>query len=1798
IEQYAGFFQTIIFAIINDHNTGQQHNPQGNYKSFKDELDGLCVQPILSLNHSNTIIGPYRVSSDGLTINDVTIFDLQPCPYSAKCNEIDNLKHTQKYSHPTLCKELCMKDVCKQTNDLIHMSSFIHRNPCKDGAQCKDIDNEKHIQEYEHPSYCPNGKNCQDTSQNHEKAYRHLPLCKYFQKCSEYQKHIKSHCDKFRHCNPSCELGNNCIHFHDKQHIETYKHPFSQPCPLTPYHCALYEQYTTTNTTESISYEVEQHCLDFAHVCRLGRNCPDKDPLHLEKSIHVHRPICSFGNKCTKLVQEDHLNLFTHPNIRDIRLLCEHADKCLNRHDPKHLSQFRHIITLEDSGVVRYYNLNKDIDFVQNQNDNIERVTNYVKREKWETLKSGSIPQEIIDWIRTVQPVHRCRADIFESILLHGHVMSRDYMENLKNEPCIIDSILQHSRLRQIEYSKGKKCAQHIKNYVTALVSNEFEKQRSENQISDKTIVKAASSSSAIANVESRKQLITNTKVMLSYILSQDEIKIIETTAIEIAQASIKLHSDPAGIGYERDKDLGTNKTVFSILGPHMGNYGDVFIVFKREILHHPDSNFSIQSATSYASGNCFKWRPWLGNDPGSPKDRINLFHKTKLHASITGYEYATALELIATVSQDLNKRSMNIDLKTILKCWLDRDSHMNIEAHLPQLIPLDYIDHIYMPQEIFDSFENKTCQTIETIFNNRISIKSFQLLDDYRKFVLQDLIDKYGQRNIHSISRPIQGTVITIPATEFTDYFVLPITISQAYKQYKIDHPQASNDITVYIYWQTMNGDMMLTLSNEQINTGEQQPNLHCLISYIAEKPSTKEGYYHENISYLHNDVPFLHEIVIKEQRYAAKSRSFYIGCNTDDFMTFCLEIQRSTGKVILSHSGPNSIYNHEKISSTFLKSDLDLNQLNYIHVSAGAHTVPIRNLFVTFEKQPEPLDGTYNNIQSNLPDLPRDNLIDNNTTVSSREETIKQSDQSPVVQKRRQSIVSISSNVFIQRPLIKWSLVFVFSLIILSTIFHLLQKQFDIIDKFDSNLNTMINYLKIKIEYFSLKIINFQPYSISLSNIFILLIRFNWIIFFIIINELLLYQRYFLNYTRQYQFVKQIFQDWYKNNYLKYGFLIFLILVGPFLLEMFLFYSSTTIKFLLIYIRYFWLISFIILCESFTGYEYSSKYIQKYQQIKQNIQDWCITHRIRREILLLIIIAIPFLLDQVLKIILYPLWTPIIFIIRYNWLILIFILDGILIKQKYFPNFAREYQEIKSNIDNHLSYTLDEKYTTIRRRLNYWYKNDSLKRRIIIFSILILPLVIEITFLYIIPISKLFLFFSWKLLIFIIRYCWLVLIIMINECIFIENNYFPNYIRLYNSIKENIINWHNNKTFRRVIILISILTGPFILEMCFIWFIPIMKLLFFLLWKLCLFLIHYCWLILIIIISEILKENNIFSSYVTKYQSIFTKIDGWIGGSKLKGGIVIISMLTIPALFEHCKIGSISIREWMIFLLIKLFLFIIHYCWLILIIIISEILKENSIFPSYIEKYESILQKMRSWVNDSNLKNGIVIISILTIPALFEHCKIGSISIREWILFLLAKLFLLIIRYCWLVLILIISEILQENNIFPSYIEKYKLIQRKIDHWADDNKFKNGLIALFILAGPFTLEMTFIWFLPIMKLLFFLVWKLFLFLIRYFWFLLLLIISEILEENEIFPNYIAKYKEMKQQIDCWSENNKFKKGLIIFLVLSGPFLLEIFLFYGLKAILIMIIFILKKSFFYLASIFVFYCLFRLIHH
>jgi hypothetical protein len=71
--------------------------------------------------------------------------------------------------------------------------------------------------------------------------------------------------------------------------------------------------------------------------------------------------------------------------------------------------------------------------------------------------------------------------------------------------------------------------------------------------------------------------------------------------ATDIVEATLQLISMPTGIGFESDKALRTNKYVFGVLGPHTGYYyGDVFLVFRHELMCHRDANFSIQAATTF----------------------------------------------------------------------------------------------------------------------------------------------------------------------------------------------------------------------------------------------------------------------------------------------------------------------------------------------------------------------------------------------------------------------------------------------------------------------------------------------------------------------------------------------------------------------------------------------------------------------------------------------------------------------------------------------------------------------------------------------------------------------------------------------------------------------------------------------------------------------------------------------------------------------------------------------------------------------------------------------------------------------------------------------------------------------------------------------------------------------------------------------------------------------------------------------------------------------------------------------
>jgi uncharacterized protein (TIGR02452 family) len=954
IEQYAGYFKQIYFSIVDDHNTGNRLNPDGNYRPFKDILDDITVQPSKRELDVNMISGPYRILSKNqgkITIDHVKIFDISPCKYGSLCHELNDTQHCQSYSHPPLCPQY---ESCNQsTRDDVHLSSFLHRNKCSHGGICTLIEDEKHLRLYDHPEFCSDRGFCTNMDKNHLIKFCHVKLCKDNLKCFSYLKKNSDHCRSYRHCQLNCPFGGYCIHFHDKEHIDDQAHPFRTPCPLTPYACKYHIEYLQAKKDHlsKIKREIEEHCILFSHVCPFGRQCHEKNELHLQTSIHIARNLCSNLNHCTQLTNEEHLNSFTHPNIHDIRFVCKYSNnECRDRWNREHILHYRHIGNSNHIGIARYSELNKNINFVRNQNELIKTLRNYIEKQNWKPPKDTI--GEITEWIRALQPVHRCNRVIFESILIHGHVMSRKYMERLRHAQFVANAVDQHPKVRKIFNQHNNTALQsYIRDFIRALVAIEFDKKVS---LSDPSIGSTGGVAAALhpSHVKDEQiDIVRMRESQMKVYLKSDEINIIRKYAIQIAEASLKLHANPMGIGHGPDELFGTNDHVFSILGPNLGfYYGDIFIVFKHEVMFHPDSNFSIQAATSYGqSGSAYKHRPWL-KDPGTMKDRVQCFHWTKLHCSIPGYDYVAAMELMALTG--LKKKTMDVKLKDVQEHWMSVDPHEVFESHLPHLIPLDYIDHIYMPRNVFDSLssyaQNSTKETFRhnlTITDHNIDLNITHQLDStrrpYEKYVHDEVRKKIANNNYHFH----RGIIMTLPASNFTQYICIPMTISQSFHLYQNTKQQSDS---IFIYWQAKGGDMILTISEYRIDPSRDQSQNPSLMCYIADISSNNINDYRESYSYITNNHPYSHDMLVQSCNFKAKSNTFHRGCNIYDYINYCLKINRKTGEVILTHVGSNSIYNHQMINYTFQRSEFDLTKLDYIHISACNRIVPIRNLVI----------------------------------------------------------------------------------------------------------------------------------------------------------------------------------------------------------------------------------------------------------------------------------------------------------------------------------------------------------------------------------------------------------------------------------------------------------------------------------------------------------------------------------------------------------------------------------------------------------------------------------------------------------------------------------------------------------------------------------------------------------------------------------------------------------------------------------------------------------------------------------
>lgn len=188
---------------------------------------------------------------------------------------------------------------------------------------------------------------------------------------------------------------------------------------------------------------------------------------------------------------------------------------------------------------------------------------------------------------------------------------------------------------------------------------------------------------------------------------------LIETTMTDVSN----LLKQVTAVNFGVDKELGTDNTTFAVLGPNMGNYGrgEVSIVFHPSILQHPDTFLTPVAAMGYHQGwyvrnrNLRIDRPWAGEARNWASGGREDYENNKFQTTTPNWDAACAMEWIARVvcnnaesTGDVGERAHSktfrtVSLDDVHKLWHESDPHTAVEAHLPGLIPLAYIEAIYI---------------------------------------------------------------------------------------------------------------------------------------------------------------------------------------------------------------------------------------------------------------------------------------------------------------------------------------------------------------------------------------------------------------------------------------------------------------------------------------------------------------------------------------------------------------------------------------------------------------------------------------------------------------------------------------------------------------------------------------------------------------------------------------------------------------------------------------------------------------------------------------------------------------------------------------------------------------------------------------------------------------------------------------------------------------------------------------------------------------------------------------------
>ncbi|CAF4356816.1 unnamed protein product [Rotaria sp. Silwood2] len=359
-EQYAGFFKSIYFAIVDDHNTGLQFNPQGNYRPFKQLLDEPELE---STKHKmkDMMIGPRRIlnmpNPQQVTLSDIRISYLIPCYHGGKCNDIEDAQHCREYSHPSLCPSIGSGTTCKLSDDEDHMLWFIHRSKCPYDSDCQLVRADvKHANQFEHPQYslvqptklvpCRDSINClcqEDT--DHMKTYSHP--CPYTELCR--QKIREPHLTHESYVVGSCSNGKSCRILDDPLHRAKYRHT-DMPDLLIP--CRYQQQCHDKSYEHRIKYSHGEY-VELSPKDTYSKGSPPPiSPLYQDRTLDYKQLTpCRHGLGCPYIYDTHHRSQYSHSDEQHHRsgesnhrqkIPCKHGIQCRDIGNPNHRSKYLH----------------------------------------------------------------------------------------------------------------------------------------------------------------------------------------------------------------------------------------------------------------------------------------------------------------------------------------------------------------------------------------------------------------------------------------------------------------------------------------------------------------------------------------------------------------------------------------------------------------------------------------------------------------------------------------------------------------------------------------------------------------------------------------------------------------------------------------------------------------------------------------------------------------------------------------------------------------------------------------------------------------------------------------------------------------------------------------------------------------------------------------------------------------------------------------------------------------------------------------------------------------------------------------------------------------------------------------------------------------------------------------------------------------------------------------------------------------------------------------------------------------